>query len=355
MSKTVLFFGIFDPNYSRNRVLRNGFEKNGWQVEECRIDPKVSRGLWKYIVLARAGLHARKQKHDLVLVCFPGHSVVWLARLLFGERIIFDAFLSLYDSNVFDRKVYSEDSWRAKRDMFLDTWSCRLARKVLLDTFEHIEYFVATFDLPREKFERVWISADDTVFFPTHVPEEAMFTVHFHGTFIPLQGISYIVEAAKMLRDEGIRFRIVGSGQESEVIRKKILESNLESVIECTGKVPVERIPGYMAGAQVVLGIFGDTQKTRRVIPNKVFEALAMGKAIITADTPAMREVPGIAEVLILIPAADAAALAEAIKGLMDDEDRRKSLGVSARVLFEKEFLPERIVRRLIESLQIRA
>ena len=87
--KKVLFFGIFDPKYGRTRVLQLGFERNGYQVVECRVNPREHRGLRKYVILARLGLAARKEPHDLVLVNFPGHSVVWLARLLFGKKIIF--------------------------------------------------------------------------------------------------------------------------------------------------------------------------------------------------------------------------------------------------------------------------
>src|SRR3954462_4407256 len=97
--KTLLYFGIYDKKYSRNLVIQHGFERNGWKIEECHVDPKTNRGLGKYIKLALLGLKARGRKHDLVIVGFPGHTVVWLARLLFGPKIIFDAFLSLYDSN----------------------------------------------------------------------------------------------------------------------------------------------------------------------------------------------------------------------------------------------------------------
>ena len=351
MKKTILFFGIYDRNYARTRVLQNGFGRNGWEIRECHVDPRKHKGLVKYWRLFLLGLQARKEAHDLVLVGFPGQSVVWLARLLFGPDIVFDAFLSQYDSNVFDRKLYSQNSWRARKDKWLDTWSCRLARKVLLETNEHIEYFVTTFGIPREKFERIWISADDTIFFPTSVPEEARFTVHFHGMFIPLQGISYIVRAAGILRDEDIHFRIVGRGQEWELIQKLVEELGLKDRIECTGKVPLEKIPGYMAGAQIVLGIFGDTEKTKRVIPNKVYEAMAMGKCVITADTAAVRELPGSREALALVPVADAQALADMIRVLKSDEARRLEFGRKARALFEKELLPEHMVAELLTKI----
>lgn len=347
----LLYFGIYDRNYARTQVIQNGFKRNGWIVEECHVDPKVHRGIGKYFTLLKLGLHARRSTYDLVIVGFPGQSVVWLARLLFGPRIVFDAFLSLYDSNVFDRKLYPENSWRARKDKLLDTWSCRLAHKVLLETNQHIEYFVHTFGIPREKFERIWISADDTVFKPFTNAEPEKFTVHFHGMFIPLQGVRYIVEAIDLLRDENIHFRLVGGGQEFLMIQKLVAEKGLEGRIEFTGKVPLEKIPGFMADSHVVLGIFGDTEKTKRVIPNKVYEAMAMGKCIITADTPAVQELDGSRDALFLVPVSDAKALADAIRILRRDSAKRSEFGKKARALFDAELLPQKMIAKLLKSL----
>jgi glycosyltransferase involved in cell wall biosynthesis len=177
------------------------------------------------------------------------------------------------------------------------------------------------------------------------------FTVHFHGTFIPLQGIKYIIEAADILGDEDIHFRIIGSGQEFEMIKKLVTEKRLESKIEFTGKVPIEKLPGFMASAQIVLGIFGDTEKTKHVIPNKVYEAMAMGKCIITADTPAIHELDGSTAALFLVPVADSKALANAILTLRRDANKRRELELTSRDIYERELLPQIMVKKLLPSL----
>ncbi len=350
--KRICFFGIFDPDYARTKVLAEGFAQCGWEVVFCRVDPRQHTGWRKYRLLWRQGRSLHRQQFDYVLVCFPGRAlVVLVARLLFGRRILFDAFVSIYDSNVFDRALYPAHSVRALRDWLLDWSACHLAWKVLLDTNAHINYFVSTFGVARAKCIRVWVGADEKVFYPQDTAEPAAFTAHFHGTHIPLQGVSYIIEAARLLAEEPIQFRIVGNGQESKKIRETVHQWGLHNV-EFIDSVPLAQLAGYIAASHVCLGIFGNTQKTTRVVPNKVFECIAMGKAVITADTPAMRELFGNNNrPLVLVPRADPAALAEALRTLARDPARRRQLGENAGTFFKQHLGAKNIVTDLLKQL----
>jgi glycosyltransferase involved in cell wall biosynthesis len=349
---TICFFGMYKPDYSRNRVLREGFERLGHTVIECRATRK-SRGafyLGKYLELFQKGRRARREKIDLVIVCFPGQRMVWLARLLFGRKVVWDAFLSSYDTNVFDRKFYAPYTINAKRDWLIEWVATKLASRILLDTHAHIEYFVKTFNAAKEKFVRVWIGADDAIFHPVPLEEPATFTASFHGTYIPLQGLRYIVEAADLLRDEAIEFRVAGDGQESPMIKAMVEERGLTR-FHMLGPQPIEAIPPLLASAHLSLGIFGDTEKTQRVIPNKVYEAMAVGRPIVTADTPALRELMPNAREVCAIPAADPKALATAILRLRDAPEERARLAREARALFVAELLPEKIAADLLAAL----
>ena len=323
----VLYFGQYDPSYSRNRVLIKGLKKNGVQVIECRVDP----GIFKLIRLFLRYLKMRP-KYDLMIVGFPGQEVMFLARFLTFKPIIFDAFTSHYGGYILDRQYYSKNSLRAKYYRFLDKWSCRLANVVLLDTQTHIDFFINEFGLSANKFRRIWVGTDDDIFYP--VPEEHHdgFVVHFHGHFIPLQGAEYIIKAASLLKNENIRFNIIGRGQEYGKIQK--LADDLEvGNITWINDVPYKNLRDYMISADVCLGIFGSTPKTKLVIPNKVFEALACKKPIITADTPAIRELLSDNEAF-LVKTADPKSLAEGILRLKKDPVLRNKIAEKGYNMF---------------------
>src|SRR3989344_5286844 len=205
----ILYFGVYNPGYSRNRVLIKGLKQNGAEIIECRASGKS----WlKYLKLFRGFM--RSPGFDLMIVGFPGQEVMFLARLLTRKPIIFDAFTSHYGGYILDRQYFNKNSWRAKYYRWIDKFSCRLADLVLLDTNSHIAFFTEEFDLPRAKFLRIFVGTDDEIMKLLDVKKDTdKFLVHFHGYYIPLQGVKYIIKAAKFLEKDDVHFNIIGNGQ----------------------------------------------------------------------------------------------------------------------------------------------
>ncbi len=352
--KKVLYFGIYDPNYSRNRVIITGFMLNGYEVTECRINPRENKGLSKYWKLLKLGLEFKKKKFDLIVLGFPSQTIVWLAFLIFGKRTIFDAYLSLYDSNVYDRKIHKKWSIGGLKDYVFDWMGPCLSSKTLLDTNQHIDYYSKTFHINRRKFVRVLIGADDQVFdhkkydLTSHGDQ---FIVEFHGMFIPLQGVEYIVKAAHILRSQtDIVFNIVGHGQTFKECKRIADEAKLNN-INFVGKVSVDRVPPYIAGANVCLGIFGNTQKTKRVIPNKVYECMAMRKPVITADSPAAREILRDKIDVVFSNVADPQDLANKILLLRNQPDLGKTIAEEGYKTYLAKCSPRVIVAQLLRDI----
>lgn len=361
----VLYFGNYNPDYARNRVLIRGLRQNDVEVIECNVRKNGFRSFLslflKYLKL--------KADFDLMVVGFPGQEAMFLARFLTRKPIIFDAFTSHYEGYILDRKYFSSKSLRAKYYRFLDKWSCKLADLALLDTNAHIDFFVSEFGLPKEKFRRIFVGTDSDIFYPRDFEKtedkflvypvrsregsqraSASFGVHFHGHYIPLQGVKYIIQAAKILEKENIIFNLIGCGQTFENDRRLAKELKLKNV-NFIEPVPYAKLPDYMARADVCLGIFGDSPKTDLVIPNKVYEALAMGKPVITANTSAIRELLTDRVNILLCPKADPKSLAEKILFIKNNQDFAKKTAQNGRRIFEQKLKEEILAAELIKYI----
>ncbi len=343
----VCYFPGRETGYPRNRLLVKAMKEVGIEVLDCSYHRKT---LIRYII-GFVRFLKYKRESDIVFVGFLGHFLMPLVKLFTRKKIIFDSFVSIYLTIVVDRKITSKDSLLARFADYFDWLSCRLANIVFAGTTQEIKYLVNRNKLPRDKFVRVFVGSDDTVMYPRDTVPSSEFIVEFHGEFQALHGVTYIIEAASILTN--INFKMIGDG----VLRKQCMvmakEYGLKN-IEFIGKVSYEQIPQYIAQASVCLGIFGDTEKTQIVIPHKAYEALAMGKPLITADTPAARELLTHRENAFLCNPADPKSLAEAIKTLYDDEQLRKQIAENGYKLFKEKCSPEvlgRQIRKCVESL----
>ncbi len=341
---TVCFFGIYDPNYSRNSILIKGLRKNGVKVIECNA---VQGRFAKYTTLIKKHWRIRKE-YDIMIVAFPGYQAVILAKFLTRKPVILDAFFSIYDSEVCDRKSTKPKTLSALYYWLLDWLSCSVADKVLLDTFAHIKYFCEIFPLKKEKFIRVLVGADDEVVrFSEAKKDKEYLVVHFHGIATPLQGVRYIIEAAHLLEGENIKFNFIGNK-----IKRYDLNKEKSSKINFIGTVPYSKLIEIMSEADVCLGIFGDSVKTRVVIPNKVYEALAMGRAVITADTPAARELLVDGENCLFCRSGEAKDLAAKIILLKNNDKLRQTIADNGYRLFISQLTPQKVTEQLSELIK---
>lgn len=341
----ILFFGRYDPEYARNRVLMKGLRMHGADIIECRVDPRGKfwpfKLLWKYVRM--------RPRFDVVFAAFSGQEAILIARILTRKPIVFDAFTSRYEEYVLDRKKNAPGSWRAAWYRWLDRIACRCADIVLTDTKAHASFFANEYHLDLEKFHPIFVGTDTDVFRPVSAePPATPFVVHFHGSFIPLQGVRFILEAARLLQHESVMFNVIGKGQ--TYIADRQHAQGLGNV-RFLDRVPYAELPSHIARAHVCLGIFGDTPKTLAVIPNKVYETLAMAKPLITADTPAIRELLDDRSAM-LVPPADASALASAILRLKNDPDLRARIGVAGHAVFLSHATPALLGKKVFKILQ---
>jgi glycosyltransferase involved in cell wall biosynthesis len=148
-----------------------------------------------------------------------------------------------------------------------------------------------------------------------------------------LHGVETIVRAAATPAGSRLRFRLIGDGQERAAVEELLHRLGVTNV-ELVEPVEEDELPREIAAAHVCLGVFGTTSKARRVVPNKVFLCAAVGRAIVTADTPAIQETFDGA--VATVGSGDAGALATVLTTL--DATERLRLGEEARRRFEERF-----------------
>jgi glycosyltransferase involved in cell wall biosynthesis len=348
----ILFFGGYDPAYPRNAIIRKGLERNGVRVSECAAGSRL-RAVFRYPLLTAKFLAGGMWSRSPVFVPDFRHKDVplaWLFTRVTRRKLIFDPLVSRYETRVLDRGDTEEGSAQAKHNWNIDRVSMRMADMVLADSDAHADFFSDEFGIPRKKIKTLYLGFDDTVFVeaPARAQEE-IFNVLFYGSFLPLHGTDVIVDAARLL-DERFRFRVVGSGQTMEEFRRRA--EGLEGVsIELSGNVPESDLPGLIAAADAVLGVFGTTPKTGLVIPNKVYQSMACRRPVVTAETRAIREIFEPGKHIVCVDPGDASGLAGALRRLRDDRDYALSVGREGAALVRDRYNPGKVAARLVEIL----
>lgn len=345
--KRVLWWGRFDPGYSRNRVYISLFEKLGWEVDFFFVK------LWPRFGDVEAffrGLQFR-EKPDLVWVPVARQRDIhaacrWAHRR--GIPVIFDPMISAWDKKVLEQLKWKADEPRAKKLLAREKKMMAAPDLVCWDTSCHVDFCAEYLDVPREKLRVLLTGTDEKVFKP--VAEEPMakpgapFKVLYHGAYLPLHGTEYIVEAARMTQDEGIEWSFLGWGAyKAETEAKAAGIRNIKFL----DKVPYVDVPKVIAAHDVVLGVFGTTAKAARVIGNKVYECMACRRPTInefcTGYPPESKDCKAIK----FVPPGDAKAIADAVRAYRDDWANRESYFAAARDFFEKHLSMDVIEKQL--------
>ena len=330
----VLYFGTYDRAAPRNSQVVSCLRGAGVEVLERHRDvwgvQNWSLGLRqmsRVLKAERSLARDEEREADVVLVGYPGHFDLPAARRTArGRPVVFNPLVSLSDTLVADRGRFRDGSLPARTLARIDRRALRGADLVVADTRANAEHLAELAELPPHKIEVCFVGAEERLFEPGWAPEEP-FTALFVGKLIPLHGLETILAAARAAPD--LQFRIVGSGQLEDLIRER------PANVEWVPWVEYERLPAELHRAGCALGIFGISDKAMRVIPNKAFQALACGTPLLTADTPAARELLVHDESALLVPAGEPEALAAALRTLRADPELAQRLGRGGRVTYE--------------------
>ena len=348
MAKRVLWWGRFDPGYSRNRVYAALFRELGWEVDYFFVKAWPRFG---DVEAFFRGLGLRP-KPDLVWVPVARQRDVaaacrWARRR--GVPVVFDPMISAWDKKVLEQRKWKAEERRAKKLLAHERKLMAGPDLVCWDTSCHVDFCAECLDVPREKLRVLLTGTDEQVFKPVETAPAAdgPFKVLYHGAYLPLHGTEFIVEAARMTQDENVQWDFLGWGAYKASTEAKAAGIRNVRFLE---KVPYVDVPKVICAHDVVLGVFGTTAKAARVIGNKVYECMACARPTInefcTGYPPEAKDCKAIK----FVPAGDAKAIADAVRAYRDDWANRDAYFAEARAFFEKH-LSMRVIKEQLRGI----
>jgi glycosyltransferase involved in cell wall biosynthesis len=355
----ICYFGTYRAEYSRNRIMIEGLRQAGVEVIECHeqlwksIEDRVqtASGGWRqpkfwwrvlgaYLRLIQR--HSQIGQYDVMMAGYPGQMDVFLARYLSrrrGKPLAWDIFMSIYLIAV-ERGLEKRSRLSINLIHWLEQKALALPDLLIQDTEDYVDWFQSTYGIDRDRFRLVPTGADERVYQPLMSIDKVGNQLHviYYGTFIPNHGVEVMLEAAHLLADDAaIVFEFIGDGPQRSNVQARADQLQLENVhfipwLEA--KDLVERA----ARADILLGAFGNTPQSLMTVQNKIYEGLAMGKAVITGDSPAMRSAMTHGEHIYLCERENPAALAEAVLALKKVPELREQLGQAGLCLFREKY-----------------
>lgn len=209
------------------------------------------------------------------------------------DKIINDFFISNYDTYVYDRKKITNKNPRAWWKYFQDWFNFKFSKYILSDTMAHFKYWEKLFGKFNGEHLVFPVLADREIYYPSNneIKNEKI-KILFYGSFIPLHGIDVILKAFSIMEKEGLEFeaRIVGKGQIFNQMHTLYEELNLSNVTMNGEFMAEDELANLIREYDIVLGIFGDSQKAKSVIPNKVYQSTACKKCTVTMKSDVLSE-----------------------------------------------------------------
>ncbi len=379
----VLQFGTYDRGVGRNAILAEGLAAAGVTVGEChvpvwrdtaaKLDAVARPGALARAAARQAvawprlvGRYARLPDHDALVVGATAHLDVplacWLARR-HGRLAVFDPLVSIGET-VRDRGLLPPASRRFRALTAVERALFRLPDVCLADTAPHADAFARELGVAAERLVVVPVGAPGVYrrrATPYDPGARRPVRVVYFGQFIPLHGVDVVVRAAHRLRERAdVVFDLVGLGQTRPAAAALAAALGTPNVVFHPRWLDAEAlIDAFIQPADICLGVFGAQPKAGLVVPYKVYAALAAGRAVVTGDTPAVRDLlsPGV-EVCTVPVAADAdrtaAGLAAAITRLVEDPEQRRRLAAAGQAAWDARFAPAVTGARLRDALVAR-
>jgi glycosyltransferase involved in cell wall biosynthesis len=183
--------------------------------------------------------------------------------------------------------------------------------------------------------EEVYIKAPN----PRATKPGDAFVVLYAGNIGEAQDFPTVVAAAETLRDDSIRFCIVGDGRDLQRMKTDVAARGLEEMFEFAGRHPPDAMPDFFAQADALLVCLKSDPLFAMTVPGKVQTYLAAGRPIVAMLDGEGAEVVRDAGAGYAVAAGDAPALSNAISQLAATPlEERLQMAARGRAFAEKHY-----------------
>lgn len=152
------------------------------------------------------------------------------------------------------------------------------------------------------------------------------FTAAYVGTIGMASGLDVALEASRKLKvkgDNSIRFLLVGDGAEREALEARVQREDLTHVV-FTGRINKNEVPTLLRSVDVCFIHLRKSELFKTVLPSKLFEAFAIGRAVVLGVDGSAREVLEAAAAGIFIEPGNVDELLAAVETLKSDAELRQ-------------------------------
>jgi glycosyltransferase involved in cell wall biosynthesis len=355
---TCCYFGTYRENYSRNQMMIAGLRLNNVTVIECHetlwhgIEDRIQTvsggwmkpSFWWRFLSTYWRLLKKINKigdFDIIIVGYPGQFDVLLAKVISWckhKPLVWDIFMSIYLISV-ERGMEESNKFTIKFMHQIEGLAVKLPNLLILDTTEYVKWFTQNYGIASERFRLVPTGADNRIFYPMQNDPAGSgeFQILYAGTFIPNHGVMYIVEAAKLLMDSPIIFILIGNGPDYSKAKQFVDQNHLINVRFIEWMEKKELVKQYIQ-ADVCLGAFGTTPQSMMTVQNKIYEAMAMEKPVISGDSPAVRQVFIHGEHIYICQRASGQSIANAVISLFNNPSLRSQIAQNGYKLFKEQY-----------------
>ncbi|MES2876024.1 MAG: glycosyltransferase [Patescibacteria group bacterium] len=355
------------PDYIRAKTLRASAKVV--DDVELIIVKNNKIGILRYPEVLLKVLRSRvHDKPDAYLLTFRGYEMLLPIRLLsIGKPLIYDEFINPIEWVVHERrqveanqksgKLYARIVRIVSRVIVLVVSSglfqklyrllARSADLILTDTESHADVSAKLSKLSRDKFLSIPVGTDELTFASVDRKRARndIFTVFYYGNMLPLHGLRYVIDAAVQMRDENVKFVLIGGNAK---VAKDVAQAIKQGAnIDYQTWVEFEALPGLMAQADLCLaGPFGGTFQAQYVITGKAYQYLAMGRPTVIGRNNESGLFNDKQNVLIA-GQGSTDSLVSVIRWAAANETKLRVIGENGRALYQEEFSVEQIAKRL--------